>query len=127
MSSLFEWLGTVLVAMWGGFRKFFLSLWSFIAVLVYLAWQGFNLLGDMMIQLGQKLVDVIATGTVAGSAPCGGGLTEVLAIANTFFPLDELLRMMAALMVGVWLPIGVYRIFRSLFPTIAGVGFPTQT
>jgi hypothetical protein len=37
-------------------------------------------------------------------------------MANTIYPLDETVRLLAAMVVGVWVPIGAYRLFKSWIP-----------
>jgi hypothetical protein len=122
MTALFAWLGQFLSTVWSALLKYVVSFWSFVGVLIYLAYQGFVLLGNIMISVGQKLTDMFTgASSIAGSAPCGGDIAQVLATANTFFPVDETFRLMAAMLVGIWIPIGIYRMLKSWMPSVFGI------
>jgi hypothetical protein len=118
-SSWFQAIVDTVVGLWNAVVKFQVALWVVIIAVLYAAWRGLKLVGDLTIgaiQMGLSLV----TEFDGWSAPCGAGIGNYLAIANTFYPLDETLQMIAALLVFVWMPIGIYRFIKSWIPMMAG-------
>lgn len=120
MGAFFDWLSQVLIDIWDTTRAAITSWWAAMVIFVGLAYAGLNLVGNMAIQATTALGGLVDHSLSAGYS--GGGSTYIFAVANTFFPLDELLRMMAAMVVGVWLPLGLYKFVKSWLPALGGSG-----
>jgi hypothetical protein len=117
MTALFAWLGSVLRGLFeDGIRPWFTKFYLGVVIgpaaasVVLLAW-----LNQMIGRTTNFLVNLGDLG-LGATDPCGGTIASTLALANTFFPVDELLRMLFVLVVGVWLPIGGYRLAKSWTP-----------
>jgi hypothetical protein len=120
MGAFFDWLSQVVIDIWDTCRTAITSWWAAMVIFVGLAYAGLNLVGNMAIQAATYLGSVVDGSVNAGYS--GGGSTYIFAVANTFFPLDEALRMMAAMVVGVWLPLGLYKFVKSWLGPFGGSG-----
>src|ERR1700730_5554573 len=120
MSAFFQWLLSGLFAIWDAFRRYLTSWWAAAIIIVGLAYAGLNLVGNMAIQAVTNLGHVFDHGFSPGYS--GGASSYIFAVANTFLPLDEALRMMAAMVVGVWLPLGLYKFVKSWLGPFGGSG-----
>ena len=125
MTQLFLWLGQTIAnalgdaGLWGAIKTLGTSFWAIAIFWVGLAYLALKLVGDLTIRAFQQLAVVLQHGVGSVGDPCGGALISFLAIANTFFPLDEMIRLFFQLIVGIWLPIGIYRLIKSFIPTVA--------
>jgi hypothetical protein len=110
------------IQMWDEFSKYCGSIWAITILFFSLAWQGLDLIGHLTIRAFQILGAVVSTGLYGNAGdPCNPGqLGQIMAIANTFFPMDECLKMLFALVAGVWLPLGIYRFIKSWIPAVSG-------
>ena len=108
---------TLLVEHFTETRMWAVKFWGFCLVVLQLVYDGLMLVGDLTIRAGQQVVNLF---TRAGDAPCATGLGTFMAIANTFFPVDETLRLMAATIVAIWLPVSLYRLVKSWIPGLGG-------
>ncbi len=104
-------------SLWKGIRDTGLQFWGVVVIAVTLVYQGFTLIGDLTIQAVKALTGI---GNWAAGAPANNitdsSLSTYFALANTIYPLDETVRLMAAMVVGVWVPIGIYRLLKSWLP-----------
>ncbi len=104
-------------SLWKGIKDTGLQFWGVVVIAVTLVYQGFTLIGDLTIQAVQALTGI---GNWAAGAPANNitdsSLGTYFALANTIYPLDETVRLMAAMVVGVWVPIGIYRLIKSWLP-----------
>ena len=120
MGAFFQWLLNGLYAIWDAFRRIITSWWSAAIIIVGLAYAGLNLVGNMAITAVTNLGHVFDHSITPGYT--GGASTYIFAVANTFLPMDEALRMMAAMVVGVWLPLGLYKFVKSWLGPFGGSG-----
>jgi hypothetical protein len=121
MTGLFTWLGGVLRGFWEALKGFLTSFWGILIGLVASLTAFLHWLGDKIGQLANFFVH-IADGSwhAAVGSPCGSEFGNILALANTFYPLDETLRLFFAMVVSVWLPLGIYRMVKSMIPEFEG-------
>lgn len=118
MSNLIQWILQAAVLSWEQFRKFFSTTWGVLLIFGGLAYTGLTLIGTMTGAVTVFILSALDGGASygAGGAGTGNVATSTLALANTIFPLDEALQMMAAMVLYVWLPIGIYRLIKSWIP-----------
>jgi hypothetical protein len=117
MDWVLDGIGRFFTSLWTAMRDFGVQFWGVIVIVAMLAWQGFTLIGDMTIKAAQAMLGLANWGAAAGSQGIQDGtLSQYFAVANTIYPLDETVRLMAALVVGVWLPLGLYRAIKSWLP-----------
>ncbi len=108
-----KWLGGIMTAM--GFR-----FWGVVFIGAGLAYEGFSLVGDLTIKGAQTMAGLLdgtfaGTANTVGSASPVGDLGYYLAICNTFYPLDETVRMCAA-MITLWIAIFAFRLLKMAIP-----------
>jgi hypothetical protein len=115
MSALFDWLGDVIVGLWGALKKVFENWWALVIGILTSVYMFVEWLAGKVIEVFQSLATVISHGLGMSGDPCASGLASYMAIANTFFPVDETLRLLFAL-VSLWLVIGLYRMVKSWLP-----------
>lgn len=120
MGAFFDWLSQIIIDIWDSTRSAITSWWAAAILLVGLAYSGLNLVGNMAIMAVTNLGHVSDHAIDAGYS--GGASTYIFAVANTFFPMDEALRMMAAMLLGVWLPLGLYKFVKSWLGPFGGSG-----
>jgi hypothetical protein len=120
MGAFFSWLLDGIYAVWDSFRRWLSSWWAACVIIVGLAYSGLNLVGNMAIMAVTNLGHVFDHAIDSGYS--GGASSYIFAVANTFFPLDESLRMMAAMLIGVWLPLGLYKFVKSWLGPFGGSG-----
>ena len=123
MPEWFQAVVNTITKVWAFLDRIGVRFWAFVMFILTLVYEGFTLIGDLTIQAVQKISD-LASAAGSLSAPCGGGLATILATANTFYPLDETLRMLAGL-AAIWVVLGMYRFIRSWMPEVWGFGFPS--
>jgi hypothetical protein len=111
-----QWLGGLMNAL--GFRFF-----GAIIIFAGIAYEGFTLIGDLTIQATTQLSGLLngalggAASSVGSSSPTGD-IGYYLSICNTFYPLDETVRMLAA-MISLWVAIMAFRLIKMLIPFFA--------
>jgi hypothetical protein len=121
MSALFTWLGNLLLSVWRAFRTYLYWYYTSLLALAYVIYKSISLIGDMGIRVVQLVISILSYASGHSSDGCApSGITTMLQIANTFFPLDEFFRLLFGLMILVWLPIGIYRFIRALVPEVFG-------
>jgi hypothetical protein len=104
-------------SLWKGIKDTGLQFWGVIVITATLVWQGFTLIGDLTIQAVQALTGIANWATNAPANNIADStLGSYFALANTIYPLDETVRLMASMVVGVWVPIGIYRLLKSWLP-----------
>lgn len=121
MTALFAWLGNTINDFWLNLRN---GMWIiYLAIVAWLtfAWKGVEIVVNMLIGLISKLDGIVGylSAQHSPAAPGGGDIYWMLATANTFFPLDELMHMAAAYVTFCLVPVALYRLAKAYLPLMA--------
>lgn len=121
MTNLFSWLGRQLASLWAVISQGFSLLLVIFVAWSYLIYKALETATSMVIYCLSHIDTLVTYLNGQAAPPVPGTIGSILAIANTFFPLDELFQFTAAYLTLVMLPIGVYRFVKTwLFFGVGG-------
>lgn len=125
MIAIIEWLINIAKAIGYWFQeifreaiKFTTTAWGVIVLVVGLAYAAML---DTVGAINSVVVSIDGFTSNGPSLTAPSGIGGMLAIANTFTPLDEVFQYASAFLI-VLLGVGIYRLIKSWIPTMSGGG-----